>query len=53
MIIAFPSPQSSCSPETVRAYDHLSHMIGSAIVHEEEKYVWPAARPVMANYYLK
>ena len=33
--------QSYCSPAVVAAYDHLSHLIGSAITHEEQK--WAAS----------
>lgn len=31
------SMQSYCTKKTIEAYDHLSHLIGSAIVHEEKK----------------
>ena len=33
--------QSYCSPAVVAAYDHLSHLIGSAVTHEEQK--WAAS----------
>ncbi|XP_064405824.1 GATOR1 complex protein NPRL3-like isoform X2 [Halichondria panicea] len=29
--------ESHCSEKLIEAYDHLSHLIGSAIVHEEKK----------------
>jgi len=29
--------QSYCPAAVVEAYDHLSHLIGSAITHEEQK----------------